>query len=98
MSPRRNRRDGGPDERPPGGGAWLERTEDGPDGEWIVRVVSGASAVKAYRCPGCDQEIPPGTGHLVAWPADVGSIEDRRHWHQPCWRARTRRGPTGRRF
>ena len=26
-------------------------------------------AVKAYRCPGCDHEIPPGLGHEVVVPA-----------------------------
>ena len=30
------------------------------DGRWIVRSVSGAAAEKAYRCPGCQQLIPPG--------------------------------------
>jgi hypothetical protein len=37
--------------------------------------------------------------HLVAWPADTeqaawhggGGLDDRRHWHTPCWNARLRR-------
>jgi hypothetical protein len=50
-------------------------------------------AVKAYRCPGCNQEIPAGVGHEVVVP--VHAPEDRRHWHTPCWAAERRR--TGRR-
>ncbi|MFD0688405.1 ATP/GTP-binding protein [Actinomadura fibrosa] len=94
MSPRKNRRalTGRPSQG--GGGAWAQETEEGPDGDWIVRMVAGANATKAYRCPGCDQEIPPGVAHVVAWPADGrGGADDRRHWHRPCWRARGRRGP-----
>lgn len=48
--------------------------------------MSGQAATKAYRCPWCQQEIPPGTPHLVVWPD--GRPEDRRHWHTPCWRRR----------
>jgi hypothetical protein len=71
------------------------RVESGPDGDWIVRQVTGAAADRAYRCPGCDQVVGAGTPHVVAWPA--GNVEDRRHWHTPCWAARTRRRPGGRR-
>jgi hypothetical protein len=92
MSPRKNRRAVSGRPREGGGGSWAQQTEEGPDGEWIVRAVAGAGASKAYRCPGCDQEIPPGVGHLVAWRAGEGG-DDRRHWHRPCWQARTRRGP-----
>ena len=46
-----------------------ERAESAPDGDWVIRLVPGAGSTKTYRCPGCDQEIPPGTAHLVAWPA-----------------------------
>jgi hypothetical protein len=38
-----------------------------------VRSISGTAATKAYRCPGCDQEIPAGTPHVVAWPAGDGA-------------------------
>ena len=33
--------------------------------------------------------------HIVAWPADDGDrgLENRRHWHTPCWGARDRRAP-----
>lgn len=72
-----------------------ERVESGPDGEFVVRALSPHQATKAYRCPGCDHEVAAGTGHLVAWPA--GDVDDRRHWHTGCWRARQRRGPRVRR-
>ncbi len=46
-----------------------------------------------YRCPGCDHEIRPGVGHVVAWPAeDYGTVQDRRHWHTGCWHGRKRSG------
>lgn len=65
---------------------------------WQVRHIPGTAAVKTYRCPGCDQEIPPGVPHLVAWPleglAGFGGEQERRHWHPGCWRARNRRRPT----
>ncbi|MCU1590333.1 MAG: ATP/GTP-binding protein [Frankiales bacterium] len=67
--------------RPPVG----EHVEDG----FVVRHVSGASG-KAYRCPGCDQELRPSTPHVVSWPE--GRPDDRRHWHAACWSARDRRG------
>ena len=41
-------------------------------------------AVKAYRCPGCDHEIPAGLGHEVVMPRDAP--EERRLWHTGCWR------------
>jgi len=72
------------------------RREQGADGQWLVRPISGQSATKAFRCPGCRQEIPPGVAHVVAWPAEepigaFGGVEDRRHWHRACWSARDRR-------
>jgi hypothetical protein len=48
----------------------------------MVQAVSGTKG-KTYRCPGCHQEIRPGTAHLVV--AASGDIEGRRHWHTPCW-------------
>ena len=78
--------------------AALSRTESGPDGEWHVRHLPGGSVVKDYRCPGCDHVLPAGTPHVVVWPAgEYGSVTDRRHWHLPCWNARGRRRPGGRR-
>ncbi len=69
-----------------------ERLEERPDGDWVVRQVPGAAAGKSYRCPGCDQEVHPGTPHVVAWPTDTG-VESRRHWHTVCWRRRMQRRP-----
>jgi hypothetical protein len=55
-----------------------------PDGQVAVRHVQPYQAVKTYRCPGCDHEIPPGRGHEVVVPDDAP--DDRRHWHTSCWR------------
>ncbi|MEJ3657104.1 hypothetical protein WEH80_29490 [Actinomycetes bacterium KLBMP 9759] len=78
--------------------AALTRAETGSDGEWLVRSIPGAQAVKSYRCPGCDQLIAAGTPHVVAWPAaEYGSVDERRHWHNGCWAARHRRRPGSRR-
>jgi len=100
VSPRRIRRDrSGPPDPVPG----PERVESWPDGDWIVRRVPGAASAKAYRCPGCDQEIVPGTPHVVAWPADGArmpgglALDERRHWHRACWERRLRRAPGVRR-
>jgi hypothetical protein len=51
---------------------------------WQARAIQPAKAVKEYRCPGCNQEIRPGTAHVVAWRE--GDEEGRRHWHASCWR------------
>jgi hypothetical protein len=74
-------------------------TEDAADGSWTVQRVAGSE--RTYRCPGCDQEIAPGTPHVVAWASDglfgpEAAIADRRHWHSTCWAARARRRPTRR--
>ena len=73
-----------------------DRIEDYDGQEYVVRPVTGSAATKPYRCPGCDQLIRPATPHTVAWPvepsmfADSG-VEERRHWHNACWKARHRR-------
>lgn len=72
------------------------RRESGADGEWQVRTVRGGT--KTYLCPGCNQEIPPGTGHVVAWQDDSffgaeTALDHRRHWHTSCLQARGRRRP-----
>jgi hypothetical protein len=67
------------------------RTQEWPDGDWVVRSVPGAAATKQYRCPGCDQEIWPGTPHVVVWPAETPGPMERRHWHNACWQRRPRR-------
>jgi hypothetical protein len=105
VSPRRIRR-----ERAPAPPAAIETVEPWPDGDWVVRPLSGQSSAKTYRCPGCDQEIPPGTPHIVAWPAAAPpfgitgaglgehGVGERRHWHRPCWERRMQRRPgSGRR-
>jgi hypothetical protein len=43
---------------------------------------------KTYRCPGCQQEIRPGTPHFVVVERD--DVEGRRHWHSSCWRRELR--------
>ncbi|MFG2192811.1 ATP/GTP-binding protein [Streptomyces sp. NPDC048639] len=93
MSPRRNRPPGAGQMPPPrvtGDRYGLERSESWQGEPWVVRQVSGSAATKHYRCPGCDQEIPPGLPHVVAWAQD-GAVDDRRHWHRACWNARDRR-------
>ena len=73
------------------------RVEAGPDGyDYEVKPVAAARATKTYRCPGCDHEIRPNTAHVVVWRAEIGeaALEDRRHWHTPCWAKRTDRSPT----
>jgi hypothetical protein len=56
---------------------------DGLDDEVEVRHVHPYQALKTYRCPGCDHEIPPGLGHEAIVPRrDPG---ERRHWHTGCW-------------
>ncbi|MDQ3054578.1 MAG: hypothetical protein M3R66_12425 [Actinomycetota bacterium] len=70
-----------------------DQNESGPDGDWVVRPISGAANTKTYRCPGCDHEIRPATPHLVVWSAGDPEAGDRRHWHRTCWRSRRRRNP-----
>jgi hypothetical protein len=70
-----------------------EQIESWPDGDWVVRLVPGAVSAKSYRCPGCDQEIPAGTAHLVAWPSLSPGLSERRHWHRACWDRRIQRRP-----
>lgn len=76
----------------------MQRSESHPDGEWMVRRVTGASASKSYVCPGCSQVIAPGVPHVVAWPAEDllgqdAALGRRRHWHPSCWESRLRRRP-----
>ena len=56
-----------------------------------VSRVQPVHATKYYTCPGCNNEIAPGVGHLVVVP--LGRAEDRRHWHHPCWERRSTRRP-----
>lgn len=59
------------------------------DGYEVSRVPS-FRARKRYVCPQCQNDVPPGEGHVVAWPEE--RPEDRRHWHVHCWRLVARRG------
>ncbi len=91
--PRRHPR---PEERRPvSSGGDSAQVEVHRDGSWNVRRLTGVTVVKAYRCPGCQQEIAVGTPHVVAWPTESDG-EERRHWHTGCWAARERRHPPGR--
>jgi len=98
VSPRRNRPRGQKPDRPDASAAryGLEHTADWRGEQWVVRGITASAAVKHYRCPGCDQEIPPRVPHVVAWPA-MGDVDERRHWHRPCWNARDRRSARPRR-
>jgi len=61
------------------------------DGRVEVRRIQPYQATKAYVCPGCNQEIPKGQGHLVVVP--VADPDHRRHWHRGCWEHRAQRRP-----
>lgn len=68
---------------------WQDLDADGQVVE--VRRVQPYQAMKRYVCPGCNQDIPARTGHLVAVP--IAAPDLRRHWHRGCWEARHRRRP-----
>ena len=63
--------------------------EDGPDVE--VARVQPYQARKTYVCPGCNQDVGIGIGHLVVVPLADPAL--RRHWHHACWANRRRRRP-----
>jgi len=48
-------------------------------------------ATKTYLCPGCNRDISPGVGHIVAVPHEA--VDLRRHWHRGCWNGRSTREP-----
>ena len=86
--PRANRRRRDLDARPLAASSEVA-TEPYAGRSWYVRRLSGASATRAYRCPGCHQEIRVGMAHVVVWPAEgTGGLEERRHWHARCWGTR----------
>lgn len=61
---------------------------------WAARQVRGNDSGRSYLCPGCQQEVSAAAPHTVAWPvAAMHGVENRRHWHTPCWNARGRRRP-----
>ena len=61
------------------------------DDEVEVRRVQPYQAAKRYTCPGCLQDIPSGTGHIVAVP--MTAPDDRRHWPHGCWQHKATRKP-----
>ena len=69
----------------------IELAAGAEPGDVQLRRISPSQARKAYLCPGCNQEIAPGTAHLVVVPRDAPDM--RRHWHTPCWQLRDRRRP-----
>jgi len=92
VSPRRNhpkRRGPKPEERE--FSTSNETIEEHSEGSYRVRKITGSSSTKPYRCPGCDQLIPMGTPHIVAWLEE--DVESRRHWHTACWGKRNDRRP-----
>jgi hypothetical protein len=48
-----------------------------------IRRIQPFQARKTYLCPGCNNEILPGTGHVVVVP--LNDPPARRHWHTPCF-------------
>lgn len=71
--------------------AGLRRTEVKRGHAWTVQPIAPERALKEYVCPGCSGTIPVGLAHLVAWPAehlfgDARGVEERRHWHERCWK------------
>ncbi|RRD48059.1 hypothetical protein EII42_01220 [Tessaracoccus sp. OH4464_COT-324] len=57
---------------------------------YLARTIRPGQSTKDYRCPGCNQIVRAGVGHVVAWPesAPIGydsGVELRRHWHTSCW-------------
>jgi hypothetical protein len=60
----------------------------------VVSTVQPYQARKAYVCPGCEQTIEAGTGHVVVVPEYAPDL--RRHWHRGCWyRQQRMRRPNG---
>ena len=58
-----------------------------------TRAIQPYQANKTYLCPGCNRDIPPGLGHIVAVPPDA--VDLRRHWHRACWNGRGTRSQKG---
>lgn len=70
--------------------AAIDRPDPSDTEDAEVRYVQPYRATKRYLCPGCNRDIPVGTGHMVVVPPDAPDL--RRHWHRGCWTNRhTRR-------
>ena len=59
------------------------------DDDIEVRQVQPYEARRRYLCPGCNQAIEVGVGHVVVVPRNDPDL--RRHWHHACWANRQRR-------
>lgn len=71
------------------GGVGSQSVESWMGRAWVVRRLTGHTSTRSYTCPGCTHEIAVGTPHVVVWPDDgLGGVDDRRHWHSMCWKAR----------
>ena len=60
---------------------------------FLSRTIRAGQSVKDYRCPGCNQLIRAGVGHVVVWPETpplgvASGVDVRRHWHTTCWERR----------
>ncbi|SMO51340.1 hypothetical protein [Propioniciclava tarda] len=60
------------------------------DGDWVLQSIGAGRSEKAYLCPGCNQQIAAGASHVVVWPSvpaigATSGLDDRKHWHRPCW-------------
>lgn len=91
MARRRRRRR---EDVPPTGGGAAARVEQRAGEQWYVRPVTGSASPRAYRCPGCQQQIRSVTPHVVVWPVEPSlqaasagetGLAERRHWHTGCW-------------
>jgi hypothetical protein len=54
------------------------------------QAIQPYQARKEYVCPGCNQEIRVGVGHVAVVP--INRPEARRHWHKPCYEHASRHG------
>jgi hypothetical protein len=71
----------------------MQFRELGSEPDHELRRIQPYEAHKAYLCPGCNRDIPPGMGHMVAVPVFAADL--RRHWHYGCWHGRRTRRPRG---
>lgn len=74
----------------------ITATEDWAGQAYAVRRLRPGASGRVYTCPGCQQDVSSAVAHVVVWPADgLTGVDNRRHWHAPCWNARDRRAPRG---
>ena len=77
--------------RHPLSGRVTEWVDDPLTGETAqLQAVQPYQAKKEYVCPGCNQEIRAGTGHVAVVP--LNRPAERRHWHRPCLDHASRHG------